>query len=490
MTTLYFKTLFYFLFCLTVSVGQAAEKKLLLLGGGGEPQGETTIFDGQLGLLSRFSGHKSSKWDVALSFNGGHKKTESLLESKFKKAQNLGDFNAENFDKSITLLKQQMLDGPLKSGDQLMILLTTHGAIKKPDELTHSVALSRSTASDLKNLSGSSTVSLDKLEEVIALADEKGIKLGLIDLSCFSGSTIKLARPSTCIISATGDKNYGYTEIRKPDDASPGHTFTAKILQQMKPGMNLEDLFLKARAENNTPDFPMISTATGKLVNELIYDFIHPYLNYNQSSDHDFSEMYDEKNWQQSICRTEERYSEIMGRMNEITKLAMIPAKLLNTSKLKKALEAYRDYQMKYEKDWIATRQVSVEVKEIIKRDYPEHAKIFQHEDGTAILETDYQSSLNLYKNEMEKAKDDWSREFYKGIYDNILLKQKISSEISKKLSPGSAALLKKFDKTFSESGITKRLAEDVSYEARKLYEQLYKAKKDNAPNPCKDFVL
>ena len=55
-----------------------AENHLLLIGGGGEPEGDGTIFDTNLYILG--SNLKNLKWNYEISFNGGHKKTEEIIE--------------------------------------------------------------------------------------------------------------------------------------------------------------------------------------------------------------------------------------------------------------------------------------------------------------------------------------------------------------------------------------------------------------------------
>lgn len=75
------------LLCLTLSVGHAEEasKQFYFLGGGGEPQGDTTIFDGEVKRVGSFI--NSSGWNSTVSFNGGHAKTEDLIKSKMGKAK-------------------------------------------------------------------------------------------------------------------------------------------------------------------------------------------------------------------------------------------------------------------------------------------------------------------------------------------------------------------------------------------------------------------
>jgi len=491
MTNFHLKPFMLALLLPIVSVGYSAEKQLYFLGGGGDPKGPTTIFDAQVEVLSRFTSGSGSSWATTHSFNGGHERTEKLLKTKFPKAQNKGSFDESNFKALLLDLEQKLEKGDLKVGDQLMVIIDTHGATKGREEKTHSIALAKGTAKELKNLSGAQTFSMDELEKLTTLASAKGVKLALIDLSCFSGNTLKLANKNICLISASGENHYGYSEVREPGEKYPFYTFGGRFLEGMKKGENLENLFLKARAGSGSPDFPMISTDVGLEINDLIYKMITPYLLYNQSSTTDFSETYDEaKSYDQAVCESNEKYNEIQKRIEEIKGMSNISKKLLDMNKLKKALENYRKYQLYYEKALGATHAAGAEVKDLISRDYPEQAKLFAREDGLSILTVNRDSSIKMYKEMLDAAKSEWSREFYQKIYDELLMKDTISKEVASKLSAGSKASIKKFDEIFKHSYKTKDLADEVSKESKVLFDKLYKAKQSKESNACKDFVL
>ena len=57
-----------------------AENHLLIIGGGGEPEGDTTIFDGDINDLGQ--NLKNLKWNTEISFNGGHKNTEKIIQEE------------------------------------------------------------------------------------------------------------------------------------------------------------------------------------------------------------------------------------------------------------------------------------------------------------------------------------------------------------------------------------------------------------------------
>ena len=303
MTTIKYFFILIFTYLIT-SIGYSADsipnhnKEFYFMGAGGDPAGDTTIFDKVIQTLGRFSSETTNDWKTTISLNGGHKSTEALISKRFTKADNTGAFTEKNLNDMIADIESKLQDGRLKSGDQLMLLIDTHGAMKTSKEKTHSVALSEGAASELKGLSGAHIFSMDKLQKIIDLAAEKGVKLALMDFSCYSGNTLSLLGNNlnkACLISASGPNQYSYIEGLDPIRSFPSSSFSGKFVESLKAGKNLEELFLTARKGTSDPDFPMISTVEGRETNDFIYNWISPFLNYNQSHTTDFSDSYDEK---------------------------------------------------------------------------------------------------------------------------------------------------------------------------------------------------
>ena len=261
------------LICFTVMNATYAKEYLLLIGGGGEPNTETTIFDS--GLFNFGKNLKKSKWNYNVSFNGGHPITEKILKNQYSTRKSpVTDFTSDNYTKLLESYKNNILNGTIKSGDQLMIIIYTHGAKGSDGQLTHSIAATGSSLADLNTLSGANLVSLDKLEEIVKLTNERGIYLGIADLTCHSGATLALKKnaPNTCIITSTSPDHLGYTG---PD------SFSDIFLKYLSRGQSLESIFLKARATSKDSSFPMISTDENNTIVSDIYKGISPYLFFN-----------------------------------------------------------------------------------------------------------------------------------------------------------------------------------------------------------------
>jgi hypothetical protein len=158
---------------LTSSVAQSGERTLVMLGGGGEPAREsTTIFDPTLNALDGYL--QKNKWNNVISFNGGHAQTEAIMEMKFPDAINKSSFTKNNYNVIIKNYEEQIKSGQMKAGDQLMLMIDTHGAVNSPGESTHQIATgSASDHLDLNNLAGSTNVSMDALKNLTVLARQK-----------------------------------------------------------------------------------------------------------------------------------------------------------------------------------------------------------------------------------------------------------------------------------------------------------------------------
>lgn len=222
------------LLILFFSFSAYAKKEVVFFGGGGEPATPGTIFDKtyqDFGLFSPQSG-----WTSRSYFNGGHPQSEALANA-ISKGQNK-PMTAFHVNNEIANLKKRIQSGDLKSGDQLMVTVATHGLPHEAPQLAHSVA-----ATD-------GIIDLGQLKELRDLAEAKGVQLGIVDYSCHSGSTLALGSDKTCVVSAASH-NVGYVNAGE------------EIGKNLKKGANLEDAFLIGRRALS-PGAPQISTEAGR----------------------------------------------------------------------------------------------------------------------------------------------------------------------------------------------------------------------------------
>lgn len=486
---------------LIISVGHADEPKkhFYFIGGGGEPKGDTTIFDGEIKRVGSFI--NSSQWDTTVSFNGGHKKTEELIKDKMGKAKNAGPFVEKNYNALMDEMIQKLEKGELSSGDQLLISIDTHGARRssgKDAEKTHRVALAHSTASELNNLSGARTVDLDKLEKIIALAAEKKVKLGILDFSCYSGNLLNLKNDKVCMISASGPEHYSYASVGVNlgfFTLSFPVTFASKFFDNLEKGKNLEEIFIESRTTGSTPDFPMINTKEGLAVNEMLYRLITPYLNYNSNDTTNYASSYVRRGekFEEQVCRIESNHNQLLELLKQYENVGAVTDEMGRNEfkSLAEALDEYRSYQRTYEQSLRGKFEVEKEIKEMFLKQFPNDKKAWESYAPLDFLSLDFDSSIKRYE---ELAERDKNKKYVAGMWDStiqMLKKQKeITEYVKANVSENAKAKLKAQEEAFANSGVTRGLAGKVSTETKKVYELLYKRAKSAESNPCRDFVL
>lgn len=301
-----------------------AENHMLLIGGGGEPKGESTIFDS--GMKKLGTNLKSANWNYQVSFNGGHAATEEILANHFPKSSPTASaFTNTNYDKMIKDYIEKINNNEIKSGDQLMIIINTHGSSASEGQLTHKVAAAGAPIQNADDLSGGSLVSLDEMQKIVKLTEQKGIKLAIVDLSCHSGKTLELKKsletdsPNTCIVTATGPDHYG--------NAGP-QSFSENFMEELKTGENLEDVFLKARLRSPFAEYPMISTEENDKIVKDIYEGITPYLYYYYPKQDKLTPYIVNNANAGGICRREENFDSLISNIDDMISLLELTNKL------------------------------------------------------------------------------------------------------------------------------------------------------------------
>src|SRR5690606_13783194 len=228
--------------------------------------------------------------------------------------------------------------GQIKSGDQILLMISSHGSERVGNQKTHYISTTdnhKQGVSNYRTLDGSSTVSLDRLERLTQLAESKGIKLGILDFSCHSGVTQKLANKNTCVISSTGPEHYSW--------GGTNSTFAAKFTESMRSGRSLEDVFLEAVKNKRDTGYPMISSPIGQEIQETMYPLISPYL-HDTRSDLTRNKMKDYYNERYAKDRCENLNSDFDNLINFTYDIENI-ASTANYKKLRNLLTEYNGLQ-------------------------------------------------------------------------------------------------------------------------------------------------
>lgn len=462
-----------------------SERRIALIGGGGEPVGmKTTIFDETLNSFDRYL--QKNKWgQVVLIFNGDHSTTDDIIKTKFRNAALKANISQNNFNAVIKQYENQINSGELKSGDQLLVMIESHGLSKSGDELTHSVAVRSENPQVAESLKNSSMDAFKKLSE---LAKEKGIKLAIIDFSSYSGNSLELANENNCVISSTGKDHPGYT------------TFAEKFMSNMAAGKSLEDVFLETRKNTADNSYPMISSPEGQIINHDIYPGITPYLyHYDRPKTEQTEDKLSEyliKSSSDKLCKRENQFAELE---KQLAKLRETPA--LNISShypdidgIKLLIQYYKRKQDNYIKLLNSWGVTELSRKEQFSATGTSGKKSFTMSGNFSwkeLVETDFDSIIKNVTYALPMTKDPATQAQFKAsiqMHTRAFAKQKeILSQYPK---------LKDYKENFriqlSELEGTYAIANQIAIEERKLYSAMYSnLRQDKAPkNACNDFIL
>lgn len=309
--------IFFFIFLLcSVSFSQKYKTRLFYIGGGGEPPGPSTIFDRETQLL--FGLANNSQTLHSTIYNGGHNQSENMIQ-KLTGAKQL-PITSENYESYLKQLEKE-LDQPQFS--QMAVIIHTHGMANKTKTMLgeiHTVA--GQNFNDALDLT-----LLNRLKEKAKL---KGVKLAIIDFSCYSGSSLKLADQNTCVITGSNE-HVGNT------------LFTLRFMENLKPGQSLTNVFLKAREQQESLSAPQISTQAGlkaKQISEILesqlqahQDLIRPQVEGN-------------------LCKTK-NISDQLNSLNEVLKKNNLASTMITNEEadqLKKYLQEQSKYTVEHEK--------------------------------------------------------------------------------------------------------------------------------------------
>lgn len=473
-----------------------AANHMVVFGGSGDPKGPSTIFDTNLEKLGK--NLSNSKWNYQTAFNGGHSETEAILSKNYKKpVAPAREFTKKNYEEILANYKNKILSGEIKSGDQLMIVIDSHGAQKVGKEKTHLISANgskdkpaSSNGINYNTLSGSDLVSLDSLEEIVKLTNEKGIKLGIIDMSCHAGNTqaLKKNAPHTCVITASGPVHYSY---------AGSSSFSGQFWNALTPGKNLEEAFLEARLNAQDVAFPMISTVAGNLVTDEVYDSITPYLYYKNknSSAEKISSYIDKNSSDVMLCKREAQFQDLLSKI-ETLKNASRGMNKVDAEDLKKALTQYKETQDSMLKTLNEMGSSFLDQNESFTSPVRATKKGKRPELNTLnlswrmIVASDPDVTLATFKNLLKNAKSAEDKAHYESVIANWTQVKAKRIEILNKypkmdqLSTASKKLFEQMDDNWIE-------AYKLSQLEKKFYDSYYRQKQTgNKSDPCNQIVF
>lgn len=454
---------------LLISLPALSAKYIGYLGGSGDPPGITTIFDTKIAPISKYAAQSGAQVNVA--FDGGHEITEANLKRSFPRTP-IQEFNKTTYEQTIAQYETGIRNGTIKSGDQLLMVIDTHGAKRLGNTQTHTISSGRKVAVDLNDLKGSETVSLDRLMTLTKLAEEKGIKLGIMDLSCHSGASLPLANSKTCVIAAGGPQSFAY------GGTNPS-IFSNRLATAMVPGKNLEEVFLTSRAGSTDLGFAMISTDSGKRVQNQLYPLLMKYLNRFDNKSDKFTPEILESVKTQSCLQENAGVEEILELTRQIE--AAIPE--ISLEAFRNSLTEYHDYRRSIQDQLLEIGVGKInETRNICANDGYCQALPLDLVMGFAVKENIANAEKNLQN---AKTPSD-RREAAKWL--SYFQNAKVVQEETRREFPHLASYGDFVKNLPNVHKRTTELASKVSIESRKIYSALYR--RTSTPNPCRDFVL
>ncbi len=478
-------------FVLSFSLAQPAMSAdyFLAFGAGGEEEKVDTIFDPALREMGDYL-TRARNVQGAVAMNGGHTTTEGIVR-EFPSRIAKSKFLATDYERLINEYSEKIKT--MNEGDQLMVYIDSHGAEKDNITTSHRIATGAGVAADRKTLAGAQLVDLDKLNDLKKMAQAKHVKLAIIDASCHSGNTLSLADNNTCVISATGPNHYGYGP------------FSTAILHNLSNSKNLEEAFLKARATDQTPNFPMISTPAGLATNATVYDQLTPFFyHFDDKNDKLMPYMLSHSSPLQ-MCLANQSYNNLINTINNIEDLNTVTKKALfwNTkvkevdlSQLKYLLGQYKKtqediaLQMQNSDSALLKTEEKFDVKASNGNVSISYSSTVTWKD---LLRTDYNKLIDQMSARVANATNVSEKIDYMGTLSFYAQAKAKKDEILKKY-PQLANVKDQQDQIKKSVESSYYTNSAIAIEERKLYEALYKKNSTDpnvkGSNPCQDFKL
>lgn len=453
---------------------------LSLLGGGGElGSKKDTIFDGTLKAVSLFL-KSHPDWKSEILFDGHHSLTDQIRDEGFPNSSIVDDFQKDSVQNVTRRYIAKINSGEIHAGDQILLAIDSHGAPGRPGESTHSVffgntyTLSGAIEPDEGNL-----IDLDPLKELSRLAQEKGVKLAIVDGSCHSGFSMALANKNTCVIAATGKDQFSYNTF-----SSDFFERAAKDSQNSK---SLEELFLPTRSQEGNPSFPMISTQAGNRAQELLYGWVGSKLLYvSQETGPSSSRLLDSLTpalIDRTLVCDKEDSSEI-GSQGERLIQDFQPITEILTPEIERLNQAIREYQLAQQTIEASIKKLNL-VDQKLKNSNPEGYKVSE------LLTIDFEARIAQLNGKLSNEPDVKQQSADRALLEKLQSESRRRDQIVTQ-HPELLKLNQAYREIALKTADTLRLATQVAQAERKVYAAIYPELRDNSPEQevCKDFKL
>jgi hypothetical protein len=140
----------------------------------------------------------------------------------------------EGVDGYIAKIEKDLANGKIRPGDQVMLQIFTHGH-PNSGEISHKL-----------NIDGENN--LDLIVPLRQKLEDAGIRVAILDGSCFSGNSLALGGPNTCVISS---QSRAFEAAAQGKYGDQNGTFIEAMWEHRneKGISSLSDIFIEARAD-------------------------------------------------------------------------------------------------------------------------------------------------------------------------------------------------------------------------------------------------
>lgn len=436
-----------------------ARKVALVMGASGEnPNVSTTNFDEGIRDGAQFL--KESGFETRVLYNGQHPEGRASI-SRIT-GQTPPPFDATNIEAKLTQLENEKF----AAGDQVAIVIETHGW-DTPTGGYHCVMME-----------GKKCWSPARLEKVKEKLEKQGVKLAILDHSCFSGSTLGLQGPNTCVITGADHKSFALIDR--------GPTFWAEAKKNRAEGKatDLETIFAQSRASETKLSSPRISTQTDRNLRELekkvlelrSFDLDNPrhvmYLSYKPTSDQ--AELIPD-------CINTDFTKQLadFGKINQA--IGPYPAYADDVGKLAVGLKKYNELRLKMKDEIAKIEKTAIDTVVVKGRKIPIH--LLDVQDKLLSMpakkrdETAFFKQINFGKEDSELFKT-----LKEGTPNRIEL-NKIRYE-----SPAATRYEKLKEEMDDYTNRLHAAAEEVSEMRNRIFSEAYKQTRIRDGNACSEF--
>lgn len=430
---------------LIISCNAIGKTNIVYFGGGDSDVKSDEMFDDSLKGIIAYSKKNPVKTDLFY---------RSKLPADVQKtdSESIKKFNQKNFDNKIEQLKSDIQNGKYSPSDQLLVYIDTHGNYDKENDKYTIYA-------------DDAEIDPKKLKELVQLAHQKNIKLGLVAQTCYSENLIDFESTNVCVISASKKDRVGFY--------LDGYNLIRNI-EKSNGNSNLEEIFLKSRFESKndfSPAQPVISTAVGKYVDGILQP------THNVIGDHDSAK----KIVNSEICKN------FSANYNKMTESIYMHDEILrelqekDTGNSKKEIDLIKKYSQEYQMYYDKAAPVFLESKKTFC--YTSSAK---KSKSFCFKNSDIPDAFDAIQSGLKSCKVKYSADcdyFDPKDFDGIK-KYMNSSDYKKYLQ-----LEKSNEQNFKKM---EAISDKISRTERKIYDKLYRgvSKKAGGTNACRDFKL